>query len=109
MPATPEPRNVRPVYLPETGQPRGLRLVTKIAFHVQAATALPVNCALLFSSIAAVTGPAGSANYAAANASVDAIAHNLQSQGACAAPKEMLNLSALLIAFSDPVTTAQTG
>jgi hypothetical protein len=43
--------------------------------------ALPVSCALLFSSIAAVTGPAGSANYAAANASVDAIAHNLQTQG----------------------------
>ena len=51
---------------------------------MQATSAVPVSSALLFSSIAAVTGPAGSANYAAANAAVDAIAQNMQTQGAWA-------------------------
>jgi hypothetical protein len=40
--------------------------------------------AILFSSIAALTGPAGSSNYAAANALLDAAADRLQSYGVCA-------------------------
>ena len=43
--------------------------------------AQPVESAILFSSIAAVTGPAGSANYAAANASMNSLAVQSEAQG----------------------------
>ncbi|KAL4457259.1 hypothetical protein ABPG75_012124 [Micractinium tetrahymenae] len=47
----------------------------------QAALAVPLQHCLLISSIAAVTGPAGSSSYAAANAALDAAAERLQLQG----------------------------
>ena len=50
-----------------------------------AARAMPVLHALLFSSIAALTGPAGSANYAAANAVCDSLASQAQAQGTLSA------------------------
>lgn len=48
---------------------------------VQASKGMPVGCTVLFSSIAAVTGPAGSANYAAANAYMDSLAKSQHQQG----------------------------
>jgi len=48
---------------------------------VQACVGAPVSHAVMFSSIAALTGPAGSANYAAANAAMDNLCHSQQSQG----------------------------
>ena len=49
---------------------------------VQAIDMQPMVSSVLFSSIASLTGPAGSANYAAANASVDSLASLQQASGA---------------------------
>lgn len=48
---------------------------------LQALSGQAVDHTVLFSSIAALTGPAGSSNYAAVNASLEAASARLQSQG----------------------------
>ncbi|CAL8465604.1 g5140 [Coccomyxa elongata] len=54
----------------------------KAAHHLlHVLTGQAVDHTILFSSIAALTGPAGSSNYAAVNATLDAAAGRLQAQG----------------------------
>ena len=48
---------------------------------LQALSGQAVDHTVLFSSIAALTGPAGSSNYAAVNASLEAASNRLHSQG----------------------------
>lgn len=64
---------IRAVHAPKS---TGLRCLL-----ARPALAAPLQQCLLFSSIAAVTGPAGSSSYAAANAALDVAAEQLQSQG----------------------------
>ena len=67
-------------------------LMTQDAPGAQACADAPVSHAVMFSSIAALTGPAGSANYAAANAALDSLCHSQQSQGADTAAHGLLEL-----------------
>ena len=60
----------------------------------QACVGAPLGRAVMFSSIAALTGPAGSANYAAANAALDSLCHSQRSQGVNPAARSSLDLTA---------------
>lgn len=53
----------------------------RVLVCLQALSGQAVDHTILFSSIAALTGPAGSSNYAAVNTTLDAAAGRLQSQG----------------------------
>ncbi len=56
----------------------------KVDMGWQACMGMPLMGCLLYSSVAALTGPPGSASYAAANAALDVLAAGCLAQGALA-------------------------
>jgi len=70
-----------PAYVAEFVTMTALIFLNRHAHWRQASSCMPVETYLLFSSVAALTGPSGSASYAAANAAMDAAAEGCSMQG----------------------------